>query len=189
MSALEVFLVKAELNKWAWLHVTSGDEGLYLAGFFNGTSARERWRPVGVETIREDDGSERPLGDIAIFYPGSPALSPRACQALARFLEPAGELLPLRSQDPRLDGWYVFNATTIVDALDEDRSVVHRNAVSGRITVIRRYEFHSERLTAPVFKTPSIGSELYCLRSVVNEVERAGLRGFGFKKVWSATIQ
>jgi hypothetical protein len=190
MNDFEVFLVDTEPNNCAWLEVPNGDEGLLLVGFFDGTGAIRRWRPVHVEIlVVEEEGKERTLGDVAYFRSGSPALSPKACQALARYLVPNDELLPLRSRDPQLDGWCVFNTTTVVDALDEEHSLVER-IPSGKVYDVRRHEFHGERLPAAVFQVPQmIRSQLYCLRALIDEVERAGLRGLGFKKVWSSTIQ
>ena len=41
---------------------------------------------------------------------------------------------------------WLFNPLVVADVLDEDRSELYRGAASGRITGIKRWVFHDDRL-------------------------------------------
>ena len=142
------------------------------------------WHPVPVELPRMfNDGVVRKPADLPWCNSETIVLGERAMSALGPLLSEAGELLPLQADDRNL---WIFNALTVVDALDLERSEVVRFS-SGRIMDIVRYVFFAEKvreLTA--FKLPQEHSgSLYVGERVVEAAAREGLRGTIFKRVWS----
>src|SRR5688572_30597689 len=84
---------------------------------FDGTPFGGEWTPLQLTAVDEDDelallGDHALLGTIPVF-------SERAALVLSDVLKANGELLPLEySRQP----YFAYNVTTVVDALDEDRS-------------------------------------------------------------------
>lgn len=135
------------------------------------------WQPPNVE------GKVAPFND----YPGInmifPAFSQRACDILAEFLLPNGELLPLKTD---IGQYYFFNITKVVDALDIKNSSCEfwcnppttaidieyfefkKNAIIG-LSIFRIYEEPFYTLVTDQF---------------VEKVTENGLNGFDFKKIW-----
>jgi hypothetical protein len=133
--------------------------------------------------IREDQG--KVLRESGSPWLGSHALVFRR-QALGE-LEPLllshGELLPLDCVEPDL---VVFNATRVVDALDEPASDILRFA-NGRIMRITRHAFRAEAvLDVDIFKLPTLRvSPTYVSDRFVDRLKSVGLQGLVFNKVWS----
>src|SRR2546426_4216032 len=88
-----------------------------------------------------------------------------------------GELLPLARDEATL---VVFNVTTVLDALDVDRSALVTFPSTGRIMKVKSYVFRPERLRAVnAFKVPQLlrGSAFFT-DEVVVAVEGACLPGW-----------
>lgn len=146
---------------------------------FDGRSQVSAWVPLLV-TVH---GAELPQGD----YPSSgtqiPIFSHKAKDCLGDMLAPHGEFLPLIA---KAGEYYAFNITTVIDALDEERSEVKRFR-DGQVMRIVTYQFHVEKLmTAPIFKLrqdpledPLVTDEF------VRRAHECGLTGMGFTHVWS----
>ncbi|GAA0960243.1 hypothetical protein GCM10009558_078910 [Virgisporangium aurantiacum] len=93
-----------------------------------------------------------------------------------------GELLPLACADANL---VVFNATRVIDALDEERSDVLRLG-PAQILDIRRAAFRGELLTgSAVFKIPQmLFGPLYFTSTMVERIRATGLHsGVTFREV------
>lgn len=80
---------------------------------------------------------------------------------------------------------WLFNATTVPDALDNEKSsIVYFD--DGGILDIERYVFKKEIVeTAEIFKLPGGASAVYVSDSFVAKVRDAGLRGVSFAPVWA----
>jgi hypothetical protein len=100
--------------------------------------------------------------------------------ALGPLLARHGELLPLACADADL---WLFNALTVVDALDEDRSEIVRFD-DGSILSVDRYAFRDDAV-APVFKVPQLlRGPLFAGDEFAAAVAEAGLTGLGLTEVW-----
>jgi hypothetical protein len=163
---------------FAWLDVADPDERARLEALSAGEPAAA-WAPVTV--VRADrlpgDG-ERPLADLAPVGLPVPVFSLRAAEALGDLLAPHGELLPLAGLP-----YAAFNVTTVLDALDEQRSKLIRHA--GRVMQVSRFELRPERLGAPIFRLATIPrSDPFVTEAFRERVLAAGLTGVTTKPVW-----
>lgn len=153
----------------------------------DGTPRSETWRSPPMRLVREDRGkvlaeSDSPwLGSHALVF-RRPALGD-----LEALLRSCGELLPIACSDPDL---VIFNATRVLDALDEQASGILRFS-SGRIMRITRYAFRPDvTLGVDLFKIPSLRvSPTYVSQRFVERVEASGLRGLVFNRIWSPNAE
>ncbi|MEN6448887.1 MAG: hypothetical protein ABFC96_00210 [Thermoguttaceae bacterium] len=133
------------------------------------------WKPL--EVI----GRVRKCND----YPcsGSPPIfSQRAVDALRDLLEPNGELLPLVS---KLGNYYAYNITTLVDALDRNRSQIEWLKDQVIAGTIERYEFIPERLEGlSVFRIIESWTDVYITEAFAARVRECHLDGFNMIPVW-----
>jgi len=147
----------------------------------DGNPRHETWRPVQVGrlTVAEDGA---PLADADLPWLGGHVLvlRQRAVTALGSLLERHGELLPLSCPDADL---WLFNTTTVVDALDEERSELVRFD-DGSILAVERYEFRPDAV-APVFKVPQLlRGPLFVSDEFASASAGAGLTGLDLTEVW-----
>jgi len=150
----------------------------------NGMPRQMTWRPIPVRLVHEDEGrklapSDSPwLGSHALIFRQPPI------NQLAALLKRHGELLPLACSEADL---FVFNATRIDDALDEQASAVTRFS-TGRLMRVSRYAFRTTAVSgADIFKIPNLRiSPTFVSERVVEAWSLAGLRGLVFNKVWSS---
>ncbi len=133
------------------------------------------WTPLKVI------GRVSPFNDNP-WVDGVPAFSQRACDSLRDLLKPNGELLPLDS-DVGVP-YYLYNITTISDALDMDRSIcswVGDSYVGG----VDYFEFHKKRLAGlSIFRIRQYPAIAVVTEDVVRRVEQEGLNGFDFVRIW-----
>jgi hypothetical protein len=113
-----------------------------------------------------------------------PFLRKPAAEALGHILLEYGQLLPVRGEEV-----WLFNATTVLDALDHERSqIVYFE--DGNILAIERYVFDEGRIgTAEVFKLPMRASPVCVTDNFVERVRSAGLRGVSFRELWNSADQ
>jgi hypothetical protein len=64
-------------------------------------------------------------------------LNTRAASVLGSLLQESGDLLPLDCESQEL---WMFNATRVVDALDEERTAIVRDSLGG-LMFVERYVF------------------------------------------------
>lgn len=151
---------------------------------FDGSRRRESWKPVAVRLVKEDEQGRRLLeSDVPWLGKHSPVLRSRAVEGLGSLLSGNGELLPLESEEAKLE---VLNVTSVLDALDEERSTLVRFPSTRRIMKVKTYAFHSEVIArADVFKIPQLlRGSAFVSEEVVRAAKRAGLVGVGFRQVW-----
>ncbi len=81
---------------------------------------------------------------------------------------------------------WLFNTTTVVDALDHEQSRI-AYFDNGDILDIERHVFRPERIgAAELFKLPMRASAVYVTGRFVEQVHGAGLRGVSFAPVWTS---
>ena len=156
-------------------------ESLEQTERFAGTPVDGEWQAPEVEYIRDGSAGDR-RADI-LTYGTVPAFTPKAIEALGDVLTQHGQLLPLRSRDGE---FYAYNVTTVVDALDEQRSEGPRFS-TGRFIWLDRYEFLPERVASyPIFKLPQFPrGRWYYTDAFLNRVREAELIGLAPRQIWT----
>ncbi len=133
------------------------------------------WKPVEVY------GRVRKFND----FPGvglMPAFSERAVNALRNFLEPNGELLPLKSS---LGCYFAYNVTTIIDALNVKQSQIDWLTKPAKAFEVERYKIFPKKIEGhSIFHMPETGSTVYVTEPFVRRVQEYGLQGMWFPKIW-----
>lgn len=104
---------------------------------------------------------------------------------MGELLRNDGELLPLACDEAEL---WVFNPTTVVDALDQDQSELVRFDSSGRIMTVTNYVFQDELVSDSVaFKVPELlRASTFVTERFVDAVKLADLRGVDYEMLWKS---
>ena len=147
---------------------------------FDGTSAKSTWTEHQIRAADEPD-DEALLPDFALLGV-VPVFSEQAVEVLREMLEGNGELLPLRHARRR---YFAHNVTTVIDGLDEQRSIMER-FTDGGVMAIESYTFKPATLSgAKIFKIPQLPrAHVYVTDSFIEPVRRAELLGFVFRELW-----
>lgn len=166
---------------WEWALPLNESENMTIVEAF-GKPLGDRWTPIQMKVLRQDERG-RPWREADMPWMGNHLLilRPRAVSALRDLCLEAGELLPLACDDADLVAW---NVTTVVDALDHERSKIAR-FTSGRIMSIKQHFFRPdvvEGLTA--FRIPEVRTSIFVGPAFAERVRAAGLTGTRFKEVW-----
>jgi hypothetical protein len=137
-----------------------------------------------IAPVMKLDTEERTYSDFPWLGEHAPILKKPAIDALAPVLVEHGQLLPMKGEEV-----WLFNATTVLDALDHERShIAHFD--NGDILDIERHVFRKERIgAAELFKLPMRASAVYVTGGFVERVRNAGLRGVSFAHVWTSAAQ
>ena len=144
-----------------------------------------QWAPFGMEILTEaDDGTPRTYSDFPWYGAHVLILRTRAADGLRDTMSPYGEFLSLKGGG----GLELFNATTVLDALDESQSRIVRFD-DGDILTIERYVFRPEVIgNSLIFKLPTRASTLYVQAPFVEQISAMEFCGIGFELVWSDEI-
>lgn len=134
--------------------------------------------------MRMVEAEETNYSDFPWLGEHAPILKKPAIDALAPTLTQYGQLVPLKGESV-----WLFNVTTVLDALDKDKSgIVYFD--DGDILVIERHVFKRDVIgTAEIFKLPMRASAVYVSGSFVERVRNAGLRGVSFVPVWTSAVK
>ncbi len=176
--------VPHSLTRYELCHPADPADFEYIVEQVSGVPRKSTWHPIAMEIIHKDNGlelleSESPwLGSHALVF------RRRAVEALNPLLEEYGEFLPVCCEEADL---WIFNPTTILDALNEDSSSVLRFS-NEQIMRVNQYVFRPDIVRdIQIFKIPNLrASPTFVSDHFVQRWKSAGLRGLGFKKVWSA---
>lgn len=137
--------------------------------------------------VNRVDGGMTLLRDADMPWLGHHVLVLRrhAVDAIGDILRAWGELLPLACDDAEL---WVFHATSVVDALDMERSDLVMVPGSDSIMTIRTHVFRSEALRAAgIFKIPQmLRGSIYFREDTAAAVTAAGLTGLALRPVWES---
>ena len=182
---MNVYSLAADGENYQKLDLVNEDKDWEIIYKFNGKPLAAEWRPLRVEIMEEDTGDTLPPSNCPLLFSGAPALSRRAAEILKPFLARNGELLPL---DFGTDEYFVFNVTSVVDALDEGTSEIVRFPDGKRVMDIKRFTFIASRLEGiDLFKLPQrpLGG-VFVTDGFVQAVRTAGLLGFNFEWLWAS---
>jgi hypothetical protein len=179
MKIYELTLAKGQ--EWAMPKVL---EDNYVLSDLRG-QRQLHWIPIGMDLLTEDDeGAPRGYSDFPWYGSHVLILRSDAANSLRETMGPYGEFLPLKGGD----GLELFNATTVLDALDENRSEIMRFD-DGDILNIERYELRREAVgNCPIFKLPYRASNLYMQAGFIDQIKDMEFCGIGFRLVWSDEI-
>lgn len=188
---MNIYKLKSDFERYQGLRKLKEEDRKKLLDYrldhrwFRGAAIGDQWWPIAMGLNEGDE--DLPSGDFP--WCSFPAFSKRAVEALRNLLEPNGEILPLICE---FGDYYAFNTTSVVDALDEERSELKRFKSSGRISEILRYEFYPEKLQGlSIFKLRQFPAGDYVTDTFVQRVQEAGLVGFDFstaRQVWSGSV-
>lgn len=149
------------------------------------------WHPFKVETVDADEGAmkdwcgrddhnfkAKPLADLMDFNLTSiNVLSARAKEALSRFLDESGELLPVELNGEK---YYINHVTKVLPALDLNKSEVEKFS-SGEIMRVLKYVLKEKVVgKADIFKLTGVNWLVFASERFVNVVKETGLLGFKF---------
>jgi hypothetical protein len=140
------------------------------------------WRAPRMSFIRQlEDGTARKYSDCPWCLHTVIVIRDRALPSLRPLLQGHGEIVPVPCDEPIS----LFNATAIVDGLDEDRSTIARFD-SGEVLAIERHVFKPDAIgNVEIFKLPGRASNIYLRDTVVRRVGELGLLGLAFDMVWT----
>jgi hypothetical protein len=140
------------------------------------------WQAPQMQFIEEqEDLTARQYSDFPWCLHTVLVVRDRALPLLRPMLEQYGEVLPLLCEDPV----WLFNATKIIDALDEERSTIAR-FTDGAVLAIEKHAFHSDAIgDAEIFRLPGRASNIYVRETVVRRIGELGLAGTAFDLVWA----
>lgn len=172
----------AVVEGFEWITLQDSDPDQWEALFALSGPIGSAWQAPEMSFIRQDeDGRPRQYSDCPWCLHCLLIVRDRALSALRPLLEKYGEILPLRCKEPVS----LFNATVILDALDEERSAIARFD-NGDLMAIERHAFKPEIIgDTEVFKLPGRASNIYLRDTVVRRIGELGLQGLAFDMVWS----
>ncbi len=115
---------------------------------------------------------------INLMYP---AFSRRACDSLAEFFKPNGELLPLETN---IGEYYFYNITTIIDVIDLAKSsCVYSSGDRLRVLDVEHYVFIEAAIEGvDIFRAYDLSINVIVSQLFVDRVLAEKLRGFSFTK-------
>ncbi len=160
----------------------------YLYEDFDGKNpGKLAWEPVSLAALWKPCrllGRVQPYHDFPAPGSGTAILSRRAVETLKDLLSPSGELLPAITETGE---YYVFNVLHKSDAFDVAKSIATFMPSSGKETAfsIERYELQPEKIgNHAIFRLREDPGSIMVTDRFKDRVEKAGLNGFFFAKVW-----
>lgn len=182
---MKLYELRASFDECCSFRRPQGDPLLWGDGWFDGTPRGAAYPPV--RGIRGGDHADGPLPDYTDFMlKPIPTFSERAIEVLGDLLEAFGEFTPPIEMNEAM-GYRAFNPSTLVDGLDEARSVIRRFKDGSVMQVEQHVLLPSVQTLPPIFKMPHTRRNT----TYVNEnfVQRArGLLGFQFRLLFERAV-
>ena len=146
---------------------------------FDGRSHLSHWSPLHLARMEPEKGL--PLSDAPGFV--FPVFSHRALDCLKPLIEPNIEILPLD-----FDGgnYFGINVTTVLDAVDYEKSIYKTFRDGKRIMSFKKYSFIPSVVDGvPIFKITDEKVRYAFVSDAFRDiVEKNKLTGFLFRQVW-----
>jgi hypothetical protein len=151
---------------------------LKFGSLFRGKAQSENWVPPKMELHSEDEGKKLGYSDAPTVNSEALIFRPSVVAAMGDMLRQYGELLPLDCPGEDL---VVYNVTRLIDALDEERSVLRR-LESGVLYMIECPAFRPEVVEGvDIFKIPQMGAgTIYVSHRFVDLWQASKLHGLNF---------
>jgi hypothetical protein len=179
---LTVYRVIPDLDKYQY--IMADDVGAMMKFRFDGAPIGNNWEAPS--SYRANPKKPTPdfwgcFSNLAVF-----AVIQTAARKVVTFLDQSCEGLPMECDDDKL---LLCNVTCVVNGLDTKKSR-HKE---GMPDWIEEYVFHPHRFEYSLFKIPETAmSEILCVEGLAapedefkGTVEKHGLKGLKFKKIWS----
>ncbi len=163
-------------------HPMDSDDFNVFARLINCVSRVSTWRPIPMKLVSQDEGVEASYSDSPWLGEHTLIFRTPLKEALGALLMANGELLPLVCSEADL---VVFNATRMIDALNEEESTLSRFS-GGQIYWIKRYVFRPDVVDGvDIFKIPNLTvSPTFVSERFVDTWNACGLVGLDFLPVW-----
>lgn len=147
----------------------------------NGAPRKSQWNSPKMELIKEDEGDSLLTSDSPWLGSHAPIFRPNAIDRIGHLLTRHGELLPLDC----VEKLFVFNCTSIVDALDEEKSKVIRFN-NGKLMMINKFAFIIPIIKdICIFKLPNLRvNPVLVSQEFVDVWRSADLKGLEFNLIW-----
>ncbi|GIW96756.1 MAG: hypothetical protein KatS3mg111_0089 [Pirellulaceae bacterium] len=142
----------------------------------------DEWVPVEVLDIEDNPSTHGDFPSL-VNYNMIPVMSLRAWDALRPLIGYCCEALPIIH--PSGKPYYIIHVMETIDALDEERSELSRNRVTGRVSAVYRYALRPASLSGKhIFKLPlESGDELLVDDAFRQAVVQHGLKGLLFNPI------
>ena len=175
---MKLFKLDSDLEVCCAIVFKDGEDIHMWDGGFHGEPRGNAYPiPKGERGQERIDG---PLPDFTHFDLAYPTFSTRAREALDDLLTPHGEFAAIELDEPMR--YFAFNATTIVDVLDEARSEIARFRSGGVMAVDKHVLLDSITTLPPIFKIPQTRrNTTYVNEAFVQRAQASGLQGFRFE--------
>lgn len=167
-----------------WCNPATDEASEFFRTGFTGASLRDTWKPVPMKMVQKTVRRKMRYADAPWRSSSSPVFRKSAVEKMRPILDEYGELLPLECPDAEL---WVFNATNILDAFDEETSVYSRS-ITGQIYLIDKYVFRPHVVDGiDMFKVASWrAGPTFVSDRFVDLWNASGLKGLKFDKLWAA---
>lgn len=177
---MKLYDLRADFSIFCSFRYRAGENIHLWDDIFNGES-RSQGYPVPKGERRDDDNIEGPLPDYTDFALGPyPTFSDRAKSVMSELLALYGEFAAIEMHEAM--SYSAFNATTIVDVLDEEKSSIKRYTDGGVMRVEKHGLLEMVTTLPPIFKIPQTRrNTTYVNEAFVQRVQASGLQGFRFQ--------
>lgn len=128
-----------------------------------------------------DRTKSQKISDFPIFSVHVPVFSKKAVQCMEEILLTHGQILPLKCER---DEYFAYNVTTVIDAIDEEKSEIIR-IPTGKIVHVTKFVLNDDKLTGnSIFKLKHLElMEVFVTGDFVERVAQNNLSGFDFCKI------
>jgi hypothetical protein len=167
-------------SEWAIFY---GSDGTSPWLDLRGQSVRTTWSPAVVRLLTVTDAREHLLeSDMPWAAPNSPVMRSSVVPLVAHLFDRDAELLPLACDTADL---VLANVTTVLPAVDMERSEIAHFKTSGRIQDLVRPVFDAAVIgSALMFRVECLPARVYVTEEFVQGIRASGIRSTDFKLVY-----
>ncbi|WP_062264306.1 hypothetical protein [Endozoicomonas arenosclerae] len=152
------------------------DPSEFMEAISSAKSLQSSW--INLEGTLDDP--DKP-GDLCRTQINHLTLSSKAKEQLQSVVSDSGELLPFSFEG---DSWYLLNVLNSIPAKENESRINQYSAVEA-------IAFSAKDLENQMLWTSSFGydGDIYCSDKFIEVVEKAGLTGLGFEKIYPLSSQ
>jgi len=133
------------------------------------------------EQIRLDEYFVGRIGDFPSLYRSVPVFSNDARKATEHILKNNVEFLPVICFKKE---YFIVNVLSICTCLDEEKSELKRNRVTGHVSKIYKYSFYGDKIVDEhLFRIPqTAGLEVFMSNKLRDVIQENNLNGLAFNQ-------